>query len=434
MHRWNKLSDTAVRTMKPRDKEYAVNDGNGLYLIIRPSGTRSWSFRYTCRDTGKGRKLGLGGYPATSLALAREKARAQQELIAQGIDPRDERQRQREKRLLERLSTFGKVASTWYERECKLKKWGKQHQQRVTGMLDNHILPWIGKKPLSEITRPEIARLLDRVVQQGLTDTPKRVRSIIASVFDYAIEFAGFPESENFMRGRNVGGLISHKSTPHAAITEPEKLAKLLRDIRQYRGNLLTRTALQLMPYLFQRPGQIRMMRWEHIDFDNDMWICPAEMMKMRADHKVPLPWQAVELLRDLEPLTGSTGMGPVFPNMSRAKDKKSEYMSNSTINKALRSMGYCTKTDITGHGFRATAQTLTQEELSIPKEWSERHLAHVVKDQNGESYDRAKFVKRRGEMIQLWADYLDYLADDSNPAPTPLLPDNVVSISRRVA
>src|SRR5690554_1587001 len=185
MHRWNKLSDTAVRTMKPRDKEYAVNDGNGLYLIIRPSGTRSWSFRYTCRDTGKGRKLGLGGYPATSLALAREKARAQQELIAQGIDPRDERQRQREKRLLERLSTFGKVASTWYERECKLKKWGKQHQQRVTGMLDNHILPWIGKKPLSEITRPEIARLLDRVVQQGLTDTPKRVRSIIASVFDY---------------------------------------------------------------------------------------------------------------------------------------------------------------------------------------------------------------------------------------------------------
>src|SRR5690606_34077118 len=364
-------------------KEYALNDGDGLYLVVRAGGSKSWMFRYKCRDTGRERRLGMGGYPAVSLAAAREKARAKQEMLASGVDPRDERQRQREQRLTDKLNTFGKLAAAWYKRDCKLKKWGAGHQQRVTGMLNNHILPYIGKKPLNQITRAEIARLLDRVVQQGLLDTPRRVRSVIECVFDYAVEFAGFPESENFMRGRNVGGLISHKSTPHPAITEPEALGKLMRDIRGYRGNHITRTALQLMPYVFQRPGQIRMMRWEHLDLDNAMWTCSAEIMKTGKEHKGQLQWQAVERLRDLEPLTGASGAGPVYPQMSRAKKRKNDYMSDSTINKALRSLGYCTKKDITGHGFRATAQTLTQEELGIPKEWSERHLAHAIKDHN---------------------------------------------------
>jgi integrase len=416
------LNDAKISGAKARGKEFGLSDGEGLYLLVQPSGTRSWSFRYTDPQTKKPRKMGLGGYPQVSLVLARDKAQVHRSFLAQGLDPKFEQEKARQRAILEKGNTFAILAEAWLKREERIKKCGDgKTKQTIQAWLDNHILPYIGQTPILDLKRSDIARLLERVVEQQLKDTPQRCRSVIARVFDYAIEFADFPEEKNFMRGRNVGGLVSQTVKHHASLLDKEKIGQLMRDIKAYKGYQLTRVALRIFPYVWQRPGMIRKMHWEHLDLDDSMWRVPAASMKMRRDHEVPLPRQAVALLRDLQPLTGASGRGPVFPNMTRAKEKKSPYMSDATVNKALRSMGYDTQEDITGHGFRSMARTILPQELGIPAEWAERHLAHSIKDPNGEAYDRAKYVEQRRQMIQMWADWLDGLADGKQPTPAPM-------------
>ena len=203
----------------------------------------------------------------------------------------------------------------------------------------------------------------------------------------------------------------------YAAITDPQKLGQLLRDIRAYNGNVITRAALQLSPMLFQRPGQLRLAEWEDINFDQAMWRCPPEKMKLREwmkrnirtpAHLVPLPTQAIEILRDLYPLTGPGG--PIFRNMAK-RSESSRYMSDNTINSALRTLGYDTREQVTGHGFRATARTLIRELLGWDREVIERQLAHVSDEELGGSYDRATHFAQRRRMVQAWADLLDHLA-----------------------
>lgn len=426
-----KLTDRIIRNIKPEGKEREVNDGGGLYIVIKPSGSKNWIFRYSCLVVKKKRrKIGLGGYPSVSLAKAREAAKVQRELVAQGIDPHREREREQQRLLLEGTNTFGLLAEAWFEWKLKRGDWtAEDSRTRVRGLLDNHILPWLRDKPLADITRREVAVLLQRVADQGLKDTPHRCRWVIEQVFNYAVEFGEFPDEKNFMRGRDVGALKRHKTQHHATILDPERIGQLVRDIRTVRGTLLTRTALALLPYVWQRPGMVRKMEWRELEFDAALWKIPSEKMKMDEEHVVPLPRQAVELLRDLQPLTGQDGRGPVFPNLSRQERKASPFMSENTMNKALQRAGYDTQKDVTGHGFRAMARTILPEELGIPKEWAERHLSHVTKEENGAAYDRAKYLKRRAEMVQLWADWLDYLADGGDPVAAPQLPENVVPL-----
>lgn len=429
------LTDRAVKAVKPTGKEFVLSDGGGLYLIVKPGGAKSWSFRFTCPVTRKVSKMGLGGYPAVSLALARELAQTQREHVAKGLDPRRARDREREQRLIEDVNIFGVLADSWFQWKLKRKVWtAEDSRARVRGLLDKHILPWLKDRPLVEITRREVAVLLERVVAQGLKDTPHRVRWVIEQVFNYAVEFAEFPDEKNFMRGRNVGALKRHKTKHHAAIFDPTRIGQLMRDIQTVRGSLITRTAVGVLPYLWQRPGMIRKMEWQELDLDSGLWTVPAPKMKMRDEHVVPLPFQAIALLRDLQPLTGSCGRGPVFPNSSRKKEKASPFMSENTMNKTLQRMGYDTKQDITGHGFRAMARTILPEELGIPEAWAERHLAHKTQQKNGAAYDRAKYLNSRRQMVQLWANWLDYLRDGGDPAAAAPMVQNTVSLVRKVA
>lgn len=244
-------------------------------------------------------------------------------------------------------------------------------------------------------------------------------------VFQYAVDVGALEPAANFMNSR-TGGLPPPRTRHYAAITDAGDLAQLLRNIDAYNGHILTRMALRLMPMLFQRPGQLRLSHWEDFNLESAVWRCPPEKMKLREwqkrdartpAHLVPLPRQAVAILRDIQPLTGPTG--PVFRSISR-RSEESRYMSDNTVNAALRTMGYDTKEQITGHGFRATARTLIRELLGWDREVIERHLAHVSDEELGGSYDRAVFLEQRRDMAQAWADLLDDLQAGREVVPVP--------------
>ncbi|HET7154847.1 MAG TPA: site-specific integrase, partial [Hyphomicrobiaceae bacterium] len=270
----------------------------------------------------------------------------------------------------------------------------------------------------------EVVRCLHRIKERGNLETAQRVREAVQHVFQYAVDVGALDPSRNFVSSR-TGGLPPPRARHYAAITDPQKLGQLLRDMRAYNGNVITRAALLLSPLLFQRPGQLRMAHWEDVDLEQALWRCPPEKMKLREwkkrdprtpTHFVPLPTQAIAILRDIFPLTGPTG--PIFRSMAK-RSEKTRYMSDNTVNSALRTLGYDTKEQITGHGFRATARTLIRELLGWDREVIERHLAHVSDEELGGSYDRTTHLEQRYRMIQVWADLLDDLAAGKAVVPT---------------
>lgn len=407
-----RLNDLKIKAAKPRDKEYLLSDGEGLYLRVRPTG-KAWAFRY--RDGTTEVKLSLGAYPAVSLAEARAKARVEAGKRAAGVDVRQARREDEEKRRVERLNTFELLARAWHEQAKKDRQWSAGYAEKVLRHLEIHVFPWLGQLAMSAILPTEAVRCLHRIKDRGTLETALRVREAMIHVFQYAVDLGALAPAANFMNSR-TGGLPPPRSRHYAAITDADELARLLRDIQAYNGNILTRMALRLMPMLFQRPGQLRLAHWEDFDLEAAVWRCPPEKMKLREwqkrdartpAHLVPLPRQAVAVLRDILPLTGPTG--PVFRSVSR-RSEESRYMSDNTINAALRTMGYDTKEQITGHGFRATARTLIRELLGWDREVIERHLAHVSDEELGGSYDRTVFLEQRREMAQAWADLLDDL------------------------
>ncbi|MGB4928119.1 MAG: integrase arm-type DNA-binding domain-containing protein [Giesbergeria sp.] len=407
------LNELQIKAAQPRDKEYLLADGEGLYLRVRPTG-KAWVYRY--KEAGKEAKLSLGRYPAMSLAVARKKARTEAERRAGGVDPREARREEEERDRVARLNTFELMARAWHAQAKKDRQWSTSYAEKVMRHLELHIFPWIGALIMEAIKPTELVRCLHRIKERGNLETAQRVREAVQHVFQYAVDVGALEPAKNFVNSR-TGGLPAPRARHYAAITDPHKLSQLLRDIRAYKGNVITRAALQLSPLLFQRPGQLRLAHWEDIDFERTLWRCPPEKMKLREwkkrdirtpAHLVPLPAQAVEILRDILPLTGPTG--PIFRSMAK-RSEKTRYMSDNTINSALRTLGYDTREEITGHGFRATARTLIRELLGWDREVIERHLAHVSDEELGGSYDRTTFLDQRRRMIQLWADLLDDLA-----------------------
>lgn len=418
------LSDTQVRAAAPRDTEYFLRDGDGLYLRIRPTG-KTWAYRYQL--AGKAAKLGLGAYPAVSLARARQKAREMAETRAEGVDPQEARRLEAEQERLAKLNTFELLARAWHSQAKKDRQWSAGYAEKVIRHLELHIFPWIGHLAVEAIKPTELVRCLHRIKDRGNLETAQRVREAVQHVYQYSVDSGTLEPARNFVNARTAG-LPSPRSRHYATITDPKQLGQLLRDIQAYKGNVLTRAALQLSPMLFQRPGQLRLAHWEDISFEHEIWRCPPEKMKLREwqkrdsrtpTHLVPLPRQALEILRDIQPLTGPTG--PIFRSMAK-RSEATRYMSDNTINSALRTLGYDTKEQITGHGFRATARTMIREYLGWDRDVIERHLAHVSDEELGDSYDRATFLAQRREMVQLWADFLDELAKGKEP----VLADNV--------
>ncbi|MDI1237258.1 MAG: integrase arm-type DNA-binding domain-containing protein [Polaromonas sp.] len=414
------LNELQIKAAQPRDKEYMLSDGEGLYLRVRSNG-KVWIYRY--KQAGKQAKLSFGSYPAVSLAMARRKARDEAGKRADGIDPRNSRREQVERDRVARLNTFEMMARAWHAQAQKDRQWSAGYAEKVIRHLELHIFPWIGSLTMETIKPTELVRCLHRIKERGNLETAQRVREAVQHAFQYAVDVGALEPAKNFVNSR-TGGLPSPRARHYAAITDPQKLGELLRDIRAYKGNVITRAALQLSPLLFQRPGQLRLAHWEDIDFERTLWRCPPEKMKLREwkkrdirtpAHLVPLPTQAIDILRDILPLTGPSG--PIFRSMAK-RSEKTRYMSDNTINSALRTLGYDTREEITGHGFRATARTLIRELLGWDREIIERHLAHVSDEELGGSYDRATFLDQRRRMIQLWANLLDDLAARKAVAP----------------
>lgn len=418
------LTDLKVKNAKHCVKDYLLPDGDGLYLHVRPT-RKVWFYRYT-RD-GKSIKLSLGRYPIVSLAAARRKARAEMERRADGIDPQRARREKREQEQAYRLNTFELTAREWHKVSEKDREWSAGYAEKIIRYLELHVFPWVGQFPVGEIRPTEVVRCLHRIKERGHLETAMRVRETIQHVYQYAVDTGVLEPAKNFVNDR-TGGLPPVRSRHYPAITDPTQLGQLMRDIRAYNGHVITRAALQLAPLLFQRPSQLRFAHWEDIDLDGAVWICPPEKMKMREwkkrdsrtpAHLVPLPLQAMEILGDLHPLTGPTG--PIFRSVAK-RSEATRYMSENTINSALRTLGYDTKEQITGHGFRATARTLIREYLGWDREVIERHLAHASSEELGDSYDRTTFLEQRREMVQCWADFLDELAAGNIPKPVRTL------------
>lgn len=389
------LTDTAIRNAKPADKPVRLFDGGGLYLEIAPSGGKWWRLKY--RFGGKEKRYSLGVYPEVTLATARKKRDEAREKLAAGIDPGEAKKAEKRASLLAAAHSFEVVARGWMN-ERKTTVEPAQHAKTLARM-ENDVFPWLGKRPIAEIDAPEILVVLKRVDGRGARFTAHRIRSEISRVFRYGIK-EGHCKADP---ARDLVDAIPPAQTTHfASITEPEKVGEMLRAFDGFTGTFPVLCALKLAPMLFVRPGELRKAEWAQFDLDKGEWRYFVN--KTKTDHLVPLAAQAVTILRELHALTGEGVY--VFPG---ARDRNRP-MSEAAINAALRRLGYDTRTEITGHGFRAMARTILHEELEEKPEVIEHQLAHTVPDSLGRAYNRTKFIKARRSMMQQWADYPDKL------------------------
>lgn len=389
------LTDTAIRNAKPADKPVRLFDGGGLYLEVAPSGGKWWRLKY--RFGGKEKRYSLGVYPEVTLAAARKKRDEAREKLAAGIDPGEAKKAEKRASLLAAAHSFEVVARGWMD-ERKTTVEPAQHAKTLARM-ENDVFPWLGKRPIAEIDAPEILVVLKRVDGRGARFTAHRIRSEISRVFRYGIK-EGHCKADP---ARDLVDAIPPAQTTHfASITEPEKVGEMLRAFDGFTGTFPVLCALKLAPMLFVRPGELRKAEWAQFDLDKGEWRYFVN--KTKTDHLVPLAAQAVTILRELHALTGEGVY--VFPG---ARDRNRP-MSEAAINAALRRLGYDTRTEITGHGFRAMARTILHEELEEKPEVIEHQLAHTVPDSLGRAYNRTKFIKARRSMMQQWADYLDKL------------------------
>lgn len=396
------LTDTFVKNTKhtgsPTGDKHA--DGSGMYLLIKAAG-KYWRMDY--KYAGKRDTLTFGVYPAVSLAKARQRREKARELLADGINPKAALAEERKAKAAAAVNTFEAIAREWHG--TKVSGWSITHAETTMERMEKNIFPWLGISPLTDIEAPEVLGTLRRIEARGAIDTTHRIKSIMSTVFRYAIATGRAVRNP----AADVG--VALKTTVkghHPAITEPKRFAQMLRDIYAYSGSNITRAAVQIHALTFQRPNEIRDMEWAEVDLDAGVWIVPAARMKGVLErkahgdaHTVPLSTQAVAVLKDLHPLTGH---GPkVFPG-ERGEGRS---ISENTARQALRSMGYL---DHVPHGFRASARTLIREELHYDKEVIERQLSHGSDEALGGAYDRTQFLNERARMMQTWGDYLDKL------------------------
>ena len=382
------LTDIKLRNTKAKDKQFKVSDQHGLYLLVTPAGGKLWRFDY--RFEGKRKTLAFGSYPEISLIEARKKLLEARTDLQNDVDPGARA------KVEKKSSDFKSVALEWYER--LLPSWSKGHARTVKSRLERDVFPWIGDRPINEITPPEVLRLLRRVESRGAVETAHRIKVVCGQVFRYAVA-TGNADSDP---SRDLRDALSPPQPQHmAAITEPGRLADLIRAINGYKGTFVVKCALQVQAYTFVRPGELRHAEWSEIDLETGTWSIPAEKMKIKNSHIVPLSTQVVEILQDLHPLTGSGKY--VFPNARTALKPLSE----NAILAALRNMGF-EKREMSGHGFRAAARTILDEVLNQRVDFIEHQLAHTVKDPNRRAYNRTAYLDERRKMLQLWADYLD--------------------------
>lgn len=393
------LTDTAIRKARPFSSPLKMSDGGGLHMLLKPDGGRYWRLNY--RFGGKQKTLALGVYPTVTLANARERRDDARKLLANGTDPGEVRKETKQAQLAAAQAegdTFEAIAREWMARQDV----AEVTANKSRWILERFLFPEIGGLTISAITPRVLLDALRKVEATGKLETAKRAKVKAGQVFRYAV-LEGKAESDPTPSLK--GALKSPNQKHHAAVTDPARIGELLRAIDGFTGQFATLKALQLAPLVFVRPGELRQAAWAEFDLDAAIWRIPAERMKMKASHLVPLSTQAVEILRELYPLTGADGGHYVFPGLRTARRP----MSENTVNAALRRLGYSGE-EMTGHGFRSMAATRLNE-MGWKPDAIERQLAHAETNKVREAYTHAaQYLDERIRMMQAWADYLDGL------------------------
>jgi integrase len=391
-------------TCPPDKKRARLACSGGLYLEISPAGSKRWFYKY--RKDGKEGRMALGSYPDVGPKKARDAMTAAKLMKSGGRDPVQARKVETLKATRTDGDTFKAIALEWYGKQAP--QWSESHAGRMLRQLERDLFPWIGARPIAEIHPMELLAALQKIEERGALETADRALMLARQVWDYWLPTTD-TKQRNITEGLK-GRLTPYRGKNFAAILDPVRMGGLMRAMKGYRGGPVVRTALQLTPLLYQRPGNLRMMEWAELDLDAALWTIPSMKMKRTKlakeqgkAHTVPLPTQAVALLRSIHPLTGHGRY--VFPG-ERNHDRP---LSDNSVRSALYSLGF--GKEQTWHGFRASARTMLVDELNIDWQVIEANLAHAKKDANGTSYDRTKYIAQRFEMIQQWADYLDKLA-----------------------
>ena len=392
------LTHLEVENALPREKPYRLFDGRGVYLEVQPSGSRYWRFKY--RFGGRETRISLGTYPETSIKVARERCEQARQQLALGIDPAVAR-KSKDVRVPMPHDTFEEVAREWFA--LHLPRWSPSHSARNMRRLELYVFPWIGLRPICQLRPMELLTAVRRIESRGINETAHRTLQICGQVLRYSVATRRI--ERDFSRDL-VGALAPVEERHYPSITDPHEVGLLLQTIEEYNGALVTKAALRLAPLVFVRPGELRKAEWPEFNFETNEWRIPAERMKMRTQHIVPLSTQSVAVLKELYPLTG--GQRYVFPGPS----DKGRPMSENTINAALRRLGYA-RTEMTGHGFRSMASTLLNEQ-GWNRDAIERQLAHAERNSIRAAYNYAEFLPERRRMMQSWADYLDQVRTKS--------------------
>lgn len=397
------LSEMAVRNAKPKERPYKLYDERGLFLLVNPNGSRWWRWKY--RYANREKLLSLGTYPDVSLKKARDRRDEARAQLVDDLDPAQVRRAAKTAAAAEQ-ETFATVAQEWLQRRSNA--WAPGHEAKIRRRLEVDVLPAIGQLPIVAVTAPEVLKVAKRIESRGAIETAHRAVQNVGQVMRFAIA-TGRAVSDPTPALR--GALTPVREKHHASITDSKAVGALLRAIDGYSGSYITRAALRLAPLVFVRPGELRKAEWSEFDLDGAEWRIPAERMKMRQAHIVPLSTQAVQILNELRLFTGKFDY--VFPGV-RSRRRP---MSENTVNAALRRLGY-TKDQMTGHGFRSMASTLLNEQ-GWHHDAIERQLAHQERNSIRAAYNFAEHLPERRKMMQAWADYLDSLR----------VPTNVVSI-----
>lgn len=387
------LTDKAIRALNPADKLFRKSDSKGLYIEVSPSGSKLWRWKY--RFAGKEKRMALGAYPEVSLAEARTSRDLFRQTLRGGVDPSIERKRKKASAKLGSANTFAAVAEEYIS---KMEKDGRAEStlRKARWFLDL-LRASIGSLPVDEVDPLLFLEALRRIENRGIYETAKKTRSFASRVFRYAVQ-TGRAKSDPASVLR--GALISPKPKHYAAILDEAELGKFLRAVENYRGQPVTKLALRILPHVFLRPGELRLAKWDEIDFEDRVWKVPAERTKLRREHAVPLSRQTLSLLSELRTLSGPTGyMFPAFHTRRRP-------LSENTLNQAMRRMGY-SKSQVTAHGFRATASTLLNESGLWNPDAIERALSHKEGNAVRAAYHRGLHWKERVEMAQWWSDKL---------------------------
>lgn len=416
------LTPSAVKNAKDRAKPYKLNDERGLYLLVRPNGSRWWRFKYRRPGTRKENLLSLGTFPDVSLKRAREKRDDARRLLADGIDPSAKRKIE----AVAAADTFEAIAREWYAKNAS--QWVPAHGDRIIRRLERDVFPWIGAHPVSSLSAPDVLGVLRRIESRTAIETAHRALQNCGQVLRYAVATGRATADVT----RDLRGALQPITKRHfAAITDPERLGDLLCAIDGYHGTLPVCAALKLAPLVFVRPGELRKAEWSEFDLDAAEWNIPPQRRKLKKalkgdpttpPHCVPLATQAVAILRELQPLTGDGRF--VFPGV---RDRRNRPMSDAALTSALRRLGYDSNA-MTPHGFRAIARTILDERLGFRPDFIEHQLGHSVRDPNGRAYNRTRHLDERRKMMQAWGDYLDDLrsvskrqhsVDDGNGSST---------------